>query len=145
MTKITSGILIAGFTLSVIANEDITLKDCSKHESSHPEKAKKFLMCLDSNINLLERHRQTWITKLLLDTKKYQADTGNTQILPIMERALRNHEEYMEDSCRWRYLLDMPNATRSATAYKQCKITLLKAHISELQSSKILKDNVNAN
>lgn len=135
--------LVLGLPFSSFAEEDFELKDCKKHESSHPEKAKKFLMCLDSNINLLERHRQTWITKLLLDTKKYQSDTGNTQILPIMERALRNQEEYMEDSCRWRYLLDMPNATRSATAYKNCKIAFLKAHIIELKSSKVLKEDLN--
>ncbi|TMN33030.1 hypothetical protein [Pseudoalteromonas sp. S2755] len=143
MKRIISSLLVSGLTFSVIADDDVTLQDCTKYESTHPEKAKKFLMCLDSNINLLERHRQTWITKLLLDTKKYQADTGNTQILPIMERAFRNQEEYMEDSCRWRYLLDMPNATRSATAYKNCKIAFLKAHIIELKSSKVLKEDLN--
>lgn len=143
MKRIISTLLILGLPFSSFAEEDFVLKDCAKYESSHPEKAKKFLMCLDGNINLLERHRQTWITKLLLDTKKYQSDTGNTQILPIMERALRNQEEYMEDSCRWRYLLDMPNATRSATAYKNCKIAFLKAHIIELKSSKVLKEDLN--
>ena len=66
------------------------------------------------------------VNKLVLDTKKYEEDTGNTQILPIMKRSFSHQEGYMEDSCRWRYLLSMPNATRSAIAYKTAKLSYFK-------------------
>ncbi len=137
MKKIANRLLftLVLFPFAVTAAE---LKDCSELQSTHPEKAKKYLMCLDGNINRLERERQTWINKLVLDTKKYQEDTGNTQILPIMKRAFSHQEGYMEDSCRWRYLLSMPNATRSAIAYKNCKVKLLQAHIDELSTATVL-------
>ncbi|MFC0116735.1 hypothetical protein [Pseudoalteromonas xiamenensis] len=109
------------------------LRDCSALESDHPEKAKKYIQCLDQNIELLKSSEQTWFQKLKLDIEKIQEDTGNTQLLPIIKRAANNQVNYMEDTCRWRYLHKMPNPTKAAIAYKTCEINLRKQNLETLK------------
>ncbi|CCQ11762.1 putative orphan protein [Pseudoalteromonas luteoviolacea B = ATCC 29581] len=108
------------------------LKDCEPLYSDHPEKAKKYVQCLDLNIELLKTTEQTWFQKLLLDIQKIQEDTGNTQLLPIIQRSARNQSNYLDDTCRWRYLHKMPNPTKAAIAFKRCEITLRKQNIETL-------------
>ncbi|MCG7535850.1 hypothetical protein [Pseudoalteromonas sp. OOF1S-7] len=122
-------------TLSLSAQAArLGLQQCDHLNSDHPEKAKRYLMCLDGNIELLERERKTWITKLVMDTENLQKETGNSQLLPIIQRSFINQERYMEDACRWRYLRQMPNATMAAKVYKRCKIEFIKQHTLELQA-----------
>ncbi|MDK1289916.1 hypothetical protein [Pseudoalteromonas umbrosa] len=111
------------------------LRDCSHLESDHPQKAKKYLMCLDGNIELLERNRQTWVNKLVMDTEELEKNTGNTQLMPIIQRSITNQSRYMDDSCKWRYLKELPNSTRAAKVFKRCKISFLQLHIKELQAN----------
>ncbi|MBE0386536.1 hypothetical protein PLUTE_a3955 [Pseudoalteromonas luteoviolacea DSM 6061] len=92
-------------------------------------------MCLDSNIELLERDRQAWINKLIMDTEELEKDTGNTQLMPIIKRSLLSQSRYMEDSCKWRYLKELPNSTSAAKVYKRCKISFLQHHTTELKAN----------
>ncbi|MBQ4849831.1 hypothetical protein [Pseudoalteromonas sp. MMG012] len=117
---------------SVNANIDI-LKDCEPLADTHPSRAKNYIICLDGNIANLERTRKTWITKLRLDMNLIEQDTGNSQLLPIVERSFIRQDKYIEDSCRWRYLHQMPNATKAAIIYKKCKIRMLQRHIEDLK------------
>ncbi|KID58694.1 hypothetical protein JF50_02170 [Pseudoalteromonas luteoviolacea] len=126
--------LVITFSFEALARTE-TLKDCSHLESDHPQKAKKYLMCLDSNIELLERNRQTWITKLIMDTEELEKNTGNTQLMPIIQRGILNQSRYMDDACKWRYLKELPNSTRAAKVFKRCKISFLQLHIKELQTN----------
>ncbi|ESP92026.1 MULTISPECIES: hypothetical protein [Pseudoalteromonas] len=122
------------FSYETLARSE-ALTDCSHLESDHPQKAKRYLMCLDGNIELLERSRQTWITKLLMDTEELEKNTGNTQLMPIIKRSLLSQSRYMEDSCKWRYLKELPNSTRAAKVFKRCKISFLQQHAQELQAN----------
>ncbi|MCF2909006.1 hypothetical protein L1285_11820 [Pseudoalteromonas sp. DL2-H2.2] len=124
---------LLAFSMSAQAAR-LALQECAHLNSDHPEKAKRYLMCLDGNIELLERERKTWITKLVMDTENLQKETGNSQLLPIIQRSFINQERYMEDACRWRYLKQMPNATLAAKVYKRCKIDFIKQHTLELQA-----------
>ncbi|KZN64336.1 hypothetical protein N473_15425 [Pseudoalteromonas luteoviolacea CPMOR-1] len=136
MTKTIKFFLFLAITFSFEAQARTeTLKDCSHLESDHPQKAKKYLMCLDSNIELLERNRQTWITKLIMDTEELEKNTGNTQLMPIIQRGILNQSRYMDDACKWRYLKELPNSTRAAKVFKRCKISFLQLHIKELQTN----------
>jgi hypothetical protein len=117
---------------SAQANLDI-LKDCEPLADTHPSRAKNYIICLDSNIRNLERTRKTWITKLRLDMELILKDSGNTQLSPILERSFIRQDDYIEDSCRWRYLHQMPNATRAAIIYKKCKIRMLQRNIEDLK------------
>lgn len=125
-------LLILFVSSHTYANLDI-LKDCEPMADTHPSRAKNYIVCLDSNIKNLERTRKTWITKIKLDIDLIEQDTGNSQLLPIVERSFTRQDNYIEDSCRWRYLHQMPNATKAAITYKKCKIRMLKRHIEDLQ------------
>lgn len=128
---------ILGLTIMFMANQSqaFTIKDCEPLKSTHPLKAKKYLKCLDNNLGLIERERETWINKIVMDMQEIEKDTGNTQLLPIILRSHKHQDRYIEDSCRWRYLHKMPNSTRAAGAYKTCKVRMLLRHIEDLKLS----------
>ncbi|AOT08960.1 hypothetical protein [Pseudoalteromonas luteoviolacea] len=126
--------IAVAFSFEVFSRTE-ALTDCSHLESDHPQKAKKYLMCLDGNIEQLERNRQTWITKLIMDTEELEKNTGNTQLMPIIQRGMLNQSRYMDDACKWRYLKELPNSTRAAKVFKRCKISFLQQHIKELQTN----------
>ncbi len=101
--------------------------------SNHTDDTKRYIQCLDQVIADLQRDQKMWVNKLTMDLEKIKEDTGNSQLLPIFNRSIKNQERYLEDSCRWRYLQKMPNGTSAAIAYKQCEIEILKNHVNVLQ------------
>ncbi|MAD90965.1 MAG: hypothetical protein CMK64_14785 [Pseudoalteromonas sp.] len=109
------------------------LKECPPIQGNSPAEARQFIKCLDGNIETLERERVIWINKIVMDMEILEQDTGNTQLLPIIRRSLKHQDNYIEDSCRWRYLHKMPNSTKAAIAYKNCKIRLYERHIEDLK------------
>ncbi|KPH59668.1 hypothetical protein AMS58_17095 [Pseudoalteromonas porphyrae] len=111
----------------------LSMDDCILDDKATTNEAKKYIQCLDRNIANLKRTQKTWINKLNLDLEKIQEDTGNTQLLPIFTRSLTSHTRFLEDSCRWRYLQKMPNATQAAIVYKRCEILLLDQYIATLK------------
>ncbi|MBQ4811042.1 hypothetical protein J8M20_06825 [Pseudoalteromonas luteoviolacea] len=136
MSKITNLFIITVAALSFDTSARTnTLVDCTHLDSDHPQKAKRYLMCLDGNIEMLERDRQAWINKLIMDTEELEKDTGNTQLMPIIKRSLLSQSRYMEDSCKWRYLKELPNSTSAAKVYKRCKIAFLQHHTKELKAN----------
>lgn len=110
-----------------------SLKTCTLEEGPHPSKAKSYLVCLDENISSLEKIRNMWINKIYLDMENMEQETGNSQLLPIIKRSIQTQNKYIEESCRWRYIHNMPNVAKSAGEYKICKIRLLKRHIEDLK------------
>lgn len=107
--------------------------ECNLAEQPTTNETKKYIQCLDIEIASLERSQQTWINKLTLDLAKIQEDTGNTQLLPIFKRSIKSQTRFLEDSCRWRYLQKMPNATQAAIVYKRCEIRVLQQHLEVLK------------
>ncbi len=133
MRKISSAILCLS-PLIVNANPtDVSLTDCSTLESYHPIDSKVYIQCLDSNLDMLRRYQQSWINKLLHDIEIIQEQTGNTQLMPIIKRAVVYQEQYMEDTCKWRYLYTLPNSIKASIVHKKCSIRMLRRHIEDLQ------------
>jgi len=126
---ISSSALISLLALSshAIADQNCVLK------GNHPDETKHYIQCLDQTIEDLQRDHKMWVNKLTMDIEKIKEETGNSQLLPIFQRSLKNQERYLEDSCRWRYLQKMPNATTAAIIYKHCEIEILENHIKVLQ------------
>ena len=123
-----SALLLALSTTTFAAEEQ-----CTVVEQATPDEAKKYIQCLDKQIETLTRIQQTWINKITLDLNKIQEDTGNSQLLPIFKRSIINYQKYLEDSCKWRYLHKVPNATQAAIVYKRCELRILEQHITVLK------------
>lgn len=121
------------FTVASLGASTYELRECTPISSNSPAEARYFIKCLDTNIEILERERTTWINKIVMDMEELEEDTGNTQLLPIIRRSLKHQDNYIEDSCRWRYLHKMPNSTKAAISYKECKIRLYIRHIEDLK------------
>ena len=135
MTKFFRLLFCAGLPLISLSTHAYELRECKPIQSNSPAEARQFIKCLDSNIETLDRERIIWIKKLVMDMEELEQDTGNTQLLPIIRRSLKHQDNYIEDSCRWRYLHKMPNSTKAAVAYKECKIRLYTRHIEDLKLS----------
>ncbi|MBQ4832243.1 DUF1311 domain-containing protein [Pseudoalteromonas sp. MMG010] len=116
------------FSLSVFAQGN-----CSLVKSASPTQAKSYIQCLDSDINTAKRIRSTWIEKRTYELTENQQTTGNTQILPLFKKSLLSYDKFIEQSCQWRYILKMPNATKAAITYKHCEIALINAQIEQLK------------
>lgn len=99
---------------------------CSLPENATPNVAKRYIQCLDSEINKIEQVQATWILKRKFELTKIEEETGNTQVLPLFMRSISNHEKYIKSSCQWRYILKSPNGTAAAISYKLCEIELMK-------------------
>ena len=123
-----SALLLALSTTTFAVEEQ-----CTVVEQATPDEAKKYIQCLDKQIESLTRIQQTWINKITLDLNKIQEDSGNTQLLPIFKRSIISHDKYVEDSCKWRYLHKVPNATQAAIVYKRCELRMLEQHITVLK------------
>ncbi|OUS72790.1 hypothetical protein B5G52_06255 [Pseudoalteromonas sp. A601] len=120
-------------TLCMMFSTASYANECTLAEQPTTDESKKYIQCLDKEIASLERSQQTWINKLTLDLGKIQDDTGNTQLMPIFKRSIKSQNRFLEDSCRWRYLHKMPNATQAAIVYKRCEIAILEQHIEVLK------------
>jgi len=108
-------------------------EQCNLVAQASPDEAKKYIQCLDKQIENLTRIQQTWVNKITLDLSKIEEETGNTQLLPIFKRSMTSQNKYLEDSCKWRYLQKVPNGTQSAIVYKRCEIRILEQHIEVLK------------
>lgn len=106
---------------------------CSLVDQATPDEAKSYLQCLDKQIANLTRIQQTWVNKITLDLNNIEAETGNTQLLPIFKRSITSQSKYLEDSCKWRYLQKIPNGTQAAIVYKRCELRILEQHIAVLK------------
>lgn len=122
---------LAGLTLAL--SFSVQAEQACQLTGSSTQANKNYIQCLDQNIAELEREQTIWINKLTLDLNKFAQDTGNTQLLPIFKRSLKEQQRYQEDSCRWRYLHKMPNNTKAAITYKLCEIDIIKHHIEVLK------------
>lgn len=108
-------------------------EQCSLVAQATPDEAKSYIQCLDRQIENLTRIQQTWVNKITLDLNTIEEETGNTQLLPIFKRSMASQNKYLEDSCKWRYLQKVPNATQAAMVYKRCEIRILEQHIEVLK------------
>ncbi|RJF36521.1 MULTISPECIES: hypothetical protein [Pseudoalteromonas] len=134
MIRNKKSLLIKGMLLALCAGSAHAQAEQScELTSNNTDETKRYIQCLDQVIADLHRDQKMWINKLTMDLEKIKEDSGNSQLLPIFNRSVKNQERYLEDSCRWRYLQKMPNGTKAAIVYKQCEIEILKNHIQVLQ------------
>ncbi len=136
MIKNNTSLLIKSLLVCLAATSPLAL---AQHNcllaSNTTDDTKNYIQCLDRAIDDIQREQKMWVNKLTMDLEQIKQDTGNSQLLPIFNRSIKSQTDYLEDSCRWRYLQKMPNGTKAAIAYKQCQIEILQNHIQVLQQS----------
>lgn len=124
MTKNNTFTRLAASVLLITSQYSFADDTCTLVANASTDEAKRYIQCLDSELERAKQVQGTWIQKRKYELGQIEDSTGNTQVLPLFKRSIINHEKYIESSCQWRYLLKLPNATTAAINYKQCEIQL---------------------
>jgi hypothetical protein len=128
MTKNKLFILCTLFALFTARESDAdTINTCEKQNGATPAQLKRYIQCLDAHLTTMKQEQQRWIKKRTYELKNNEESTGNTQILPLFISSIRSYEKFIDQSCQWRYILKMPNASAAAIEYKQCEIALIES------------------
>lgn len=98
---------------------------CTLAAKATTDETKHYIQCLDTQIDKAKQVQDSWIQKRKFELTKLQESTGNTQVLPLFIRSIKNNGKYLESACQWRYLIELPNATTAAISYKLCEIKLI--------------------
>ncbi|WP_462158553.1 hypothetical protein [Pseudoalteromonas sp. GB56] len=116
---------ISSFTSSAASADSV---ECAMADDK-PTTRKQYVQCLDKKLELGKRELETWKNKRRFDLEGLAKSSGITQPLDIYLRSEKSFINYLEDSCRWRYLRMMPDAVAAAIAYKQCELRLIDQRI----------------
>ncbi|WP_024593485.1 MULTISPECIES: hypothetical protein [unclassified Pseudoalteromonas] len=133
MTK--SNYLLKLTAIVLLATSQYSFADeaCTLAAKATTDEAKRYIQCLDSQIDKAKQAQGSWIQKRKYELTKSQESTGNTQVLPLFMRSIKNNEKYLESACQWRYLIKLPNATTAAISYKLCEIELINQFTESLK------------
>ncbi|GAA80991.1 hypothetical protein P4S65_12155 [Pseudoalteromonas sp. B131b] len=125
MIKSNNLLKLTAIVLLIISQYSFADEACTLVKKATTDEAKRYIQCLDTQINKAKLVQGSWIQKRKYELTTSQESTGNTQILPLFMRSISNNEKYIESACQWRYLLKLPNATTAAISYKICEIQLI--------------------
>lgn len=103
-------------------------KECTMADDK-PSTRNQYVQCLDRQLDLGKRELETWKNKRRFELEGLAKSSGITQPLDIYLRSEKSFINYLEDSCRWRYLRKMPDAVAAAIAYKHCELRLIDQRI----------------
>ena len=78
-------------------------KTCKLPAQATPDVTKRYIQCLDDQLNTAKQLQNTWIQKRKFELNKLEFETGNTQILQLFIKSIASNENYIERSCQWRY------------------------------------------
>jgi len=125
MTK--SNWLLKLTAIVLLATSQFSFADeaCTLTAKATTDEAKRYIQCLDAQIDKAKQVQGSWILKRKFELIRSEESTGNTQVLPLFMRSIKNNEKYLESACQWRYLIKLPNTTTAAIRYKICEIELI--------------------
>jgi len=124
-------ILSAGLLIFVLPSYSATT--CNLKSKSDIDVIKSYIRCLDKVLDKTKQTQKIWIQKREFELTKIARDTSNNKILAPFTQSILDHEKYVSDSCKWRYLLKLPNALDAAIEYKQCEIKLIEQFTTALK------------
>lgn len=121
-------LLILLISVNVNANDACQLTDKPTMNES-----KRYIQCLDTQLDKAKQEQGTWVQKRKYELVQSEEATGNTQVLQLFMRSIKNNEKYIESACQWRYILQLPNAKAAAISYKHCEIQLVNQFTESLK------------
>ncbi|GAA60361.1 hypothetical protein P20652_2227 [Pseudoalteromonas sp. BSi20652] len=133
MTKSNRLLKLTATVLLIVSQHSFADETCTLAAKATTDEAKRYIQCLDTQINKAKLVQGSWIQKRKYELTTSQESTGNTQVLPLFMRSISNNEKYLESACQWRYLIKLPNATAAAISYKLCEIKLINQFTESLK------------
>lgn len=126
-------IYLLSLTLLFFSSVSFAQQTCKLPAQATPEITKRYIQCLDDQLNTAKQLQNTWIQKRKFELNKLEFETGNTQILQLFIKSIASNENYIKHSCQWRYSLKLPNALSAAITYKTCELSLVEQFTLDLK------------
>ena len=121
------------FFLLIMSGSAYSNAVCQLVDKPTMNESKRYIQCLDTQLDKAKQEQGTWIQKRKYELVQSEEATGNTQVLQLFMRSIKNNEKYIESACQWRYILKLPNAKAAAISYKHCEIQLVNQFTESLK------------
>lgn len=133
MIKINHFIKLAPLILLAISPISNAEQLCQLNDKPTIDESKRYIQCLDTELNKAKQVQGTWIQKRKYEIKQLEQSSGNTQVLMLFMRSIDNNEKFIKSACQWRYILKLPNTKAAAINYKLCEIKLINQFTDSLK------------
>lgn len=94
--------------------------------------AANYLRCLDRQVNDLTEKLTIWLNNKQFQLEEFAESSGHKTPLKVFKRSNSYFGKYMEEHCRWQYLMLLPDTASAAMRLKECKINLLQQRLAEM-------------
>lgn len=94
--------------------------------------AANYLRCLDRQVNGLSEKLTIWLNNKQFQLEEFAESSGHKTPLKVFKRSNNYFTKYMQEHCRWQYLMLLPDTASAAMRLKECKINLLQQRLAEM-------------
>lgn len=94
--------------------------------------AANYLRCLDRQVNDLSEKLTIWLNNKQFQLEEFAESSGHKTPLKVFKRSNNYFAKYMQEHCRWQYLMLLPDTASAAMRLKECKINLLQQRLAEM-------------
>ena len=115
--------------LSLAVSASPMLKQCAPTKDSTVE----YMRCLDSKTEQLNNQILAWSNSKIFELEEMTKSTGRSGALTVFKKSQKSFTQYLEQNCRWQYLILLPDTTSSAIKYKECIVEMSEQRIIELK------------
>jgi uncharacterized protein YecT (DUF1311 family) len=127
MIKILPALLVVALATPVSASQVLTRCESDRDTSV------AYLRCLDKQIQKLNRDITLWGNNMVFALEEKSKTNGRSDSLRLFKKSQKTFSKYVEQNCRWQFLVLLPDRTSAAIKYKTCAIEMSKARVIELK------------
>ena len=127
MMKLLPALLLITFTAPTSASQMLTRCESDRDTSV------AYLRCLDKQIQTLNRDITLWGNNMVFALEEISQKTGRSDALRLFKKSQKTFTKYVEQNCRWQFLVLLPDRSSSAIKYKACVIQMSEARVIELK------------
>ena len=84
-------IYLLSLTLLFFSSVSFAQQTCKLPAQATPEVTKRYIQCLDDQLNTAKQLQNTWIQKRKFELNKLEFETGNTQILQLFIKSIASN------------------------------------------------------
>ena len=124
-------LIFACLTASTLVNADTPIDPITTCKAKKLSAA-NYLRCLDRQVNDLSEKLTIWLNNKQFQLEEFAESSGHKTPLKVFKRSNNYFSKYMQEHCRWQYLMLLPDTASAAMRLKECKINLLQQRLAEM-------------
>ena len=129
MMKLLPALLLVALAAPASASASQMLTNCE----SDRDTSVAYLRCLDKQIQTLNRDITLWGNNMVFELEEISKKNGRSDALRLFKKSQKTFTKYVEQNCRWQFLVLLPDRTSAAIKYKTCMIEMSEARVIELK------------